>query len=65
MDGVKNYLRGLEEEENVKILFAVDAGSRSTSLESEKSDFDVMRLFQCILKHSFLSFSGSFRLCWM
>lgn len=38
---ILNNLSGLSTEYNVRVLFAVEAGSRSTGLESPESDFDV------------------------
>lgn len=42
---VQKYLVSIEKEENIKILFAVDSGSRSTGLHATSSDFDVRFVF--------------------
>jgi uncharacterized protein len=38
---VFSALKDIEEKYNVKVIFAVEAGSKSFGLESENSDFDV------------------------
>ena len=46
MDGyvrniILNELKELEKKENIKILFAVESGSRAWGFESKDSDYDV------------------------
>ena len=42
---ISELLRSIEEEKNVKILFAVEAGSRAWELNSSESDYDVHFVF--------------------
>ena len=45
MSEILRVLEELEKEHNIKVLFAVEAGSRSTGLESKNSDYDVRFVF--------------------
>ena len=38
---IVKILKGIEKKNNIKILFAVESGSRAWGMESENSDYDV------------------------
>ena len=40
-DKIKNKLKEIEEKENIRILFAVESGSRAWGFASPDSDYDV------------------------
>lgn len=44
-DRVVNYLAGLEQSENIRILYACESGSRAWGFASRDSDFDVRFLY--------------------
>ena len=44
-DGIMNICKGLEKKHNIKILFAVENGSRAWRMDSEDSDYDVRFVF--------------------
>jgi predicted nucleotidyltransferase len=41
MEKVPEILKGLESEHNVRIIYAIEAGSRAWGMESEDSDYDI------------------------
>lgn len=45
-NNIRNKLLEIEEEKNIKILFAVESGSRAWGLESANSDYDVRFVFR-------------------
>jgi predicted nucleotidyltransferase len=42
---IKKILKNLEKENNIKILFAIENGSRAWRMESKDSDYDVRFVF--------------------
>ncbi len=44
-DKIKETLKDIEKEENIKIIFAIESGSRAWGWESEDSDYDVRGVF--------------------
>jgi predicted nucleotidyltransferase len=46
MEKVKEILEELEVKYNIKIIYAVEAGSRAWNLKSEDSDFDIRYIFR-------------------
>ena len=50
MDSIKKTLKQIEEENNVKIIFASELGSRAWRMESADSDYDVRFVFKRPLK---------------
>ncbi|MEI7473328.1 MAG: nucleotidyltransferase domain-containing protein [bacterium] len=42
---IKNILENIEKEENIKIIFAIENGSRAWKMESKDSDYDVRFVF--------------------
>lgn len=44
-DTISKYLSGIEQEHNVKILLAVESGSRAWGFESKNSDWDVRFIY--------------------
>lgn len=55
MDQVEGILKNLEEKNDIKIIFAVEAGSRAWGLESEDSDFDIRFVYFHNKTRSYLS----------
>lgn len=46
MEKIKEILENLERKNDIKILYAVEAGSRAWNLESEDSDFDIRFIYR-------------------
>jgi predicted nucleotidyltransferase len=45
MEKVPEILKGLEKEHNVRIIYAIEAGSRAWGMESNDSDYDIRFVF--------------------
>lgn len=58
MDKIKDILAQLESQNDVKIIFASEAGSRAWGLESEDSDYDIRFVFVHKRKQKYVSLDG-------
>ena len=45
-DKIQNILQQIEQDNNIKIIFAIENGSRSWGMASKDSDFDVRFVFK-------------------
>ena len=45
-DKIQNILQQIEKDNNIKIIFAIENGSRSWGMASKDSDFDVRFVFK-------------------
>ena len=56
-DKIKQICKQLEKEKNIKIIFAVENGSRAWRMDSKDSDYDVRFVFKRPLKEYIQIFS--------